>query len=415
MSNNLVISSSKEILETMDNCTKCGICHFFCPVANVTNEFPGPKYTGPQSQRFRSIEFLEELSPDLCNGCGICTSVCPNEVAITDIITLAKSNLNNKNKKISFLQRILNRPDTVGIIGNLFPILSNYILHSSIFRFIAEKLLGLDRNAPMPKFSGRKFKKFVNKINFQRNKRNIFYFSGCSVDHYDYEVGISTVKILDILGYNVITETGLCCSLPMLSSGEFDKAKYRSRKIIVNLKKKLDKVNYIVSTSTSCSLTLRKKYSEYLDFTDQDSLKVSKSIKDICEFFLQEHFDYFSKNLNPINFKKVFYHGPCQLKSHSMGLPALEIMRLIPELIIILSEADCCGIGGTYGYSKEKSHISNSIKKNLVEQIKDSKPDLVVCDSETCRWNIEKFTKIKTIHPIQLLIISLETNQKKYE
>jgi len=113
MSNNLVISSSKEILETMDNCTKCGICYSFCPVANVTNEFPGPKYTGPQSQRFRSIEFLEELSPDLCNGCGICTSVCPNEVAITDIITLAKSNLNNKNKKISFLQKILNRPDTI--------------------------------------------------------------------------------------------------------------------------------------------------------------------------------------------------------------------------------------------------------------------------------------------------------------
>ncbi|MBT68259.1 MAG: hypothetical protein CMO25_02520, partial [Thiotrichales bacterium] len=298
---------------------------------------------------------------------------------------------------------------------NFFPILSNYILHSSIFRFIAEKLLGLDRNAPMPKFSGRKFKKFVNKINFQKNRKNIFYFSGCSVDHYDYEVGISALKILDILGYNVITETGLCCSLPMLSSGEFDKAKHKSRKTIVNLKKKLDKVNYIVSTSTSCSLTLRKKYSEYLDFTDQDSLKVSKSIKDICEYFLQEHFDYFSKNLNPINFKKVFYHGPCQLKSHSMGLPALEIIRLIPELKIILSEADCCGIGGTYGYSKEKSHISNSIKKNLVEQIKDSKPDLVVCDSETCRWNIEKSTKIKTIHPIQLLIISLETNQKKYE
>ena len=85
------------------------------------------------------------------------------------------------------------------------------------------------------------------------------------------------------------------------------------------------------------------------------------------------------------------------------------------ELKIILSEADCCGIGGTYGYSKEKSHISNSIKKNLVEQIKESKPDLVVCDSETCRWNIEKSTKIKTIHPIQLLIISLEANQKKYE
>ena len=407
MNNNLAVSSSKEILETMDNCTKCGICHSFCPVANVTKEFPGPKFTGPQTQRFRMIESLEELSPDLCNGCGICTSVCPNGVAITDIITLAKSNLKKSNKKISFLQKILNRPDTVGAIGNYIPFLSNFILHSYIFSFIAEKLLGLDRNAPMPKFTGRKFKKFVNAINFNEDRTNIFYFSGCSVDHYDYEVGISALKVLDILGYNVITETGLCCSLPMLSSGEFDKAKDRSRKTIVNLKKKLNNVRNIVSTSTSCSLTLRKKYSEYLDFVDQDSLNVSRSIKDICEYLLETHFDFLSKNLNSLNLKKVFYHGPCQLKSHSMGLPAFEIMRLIPGLKVVLSEADCCGIGGTYGYSKEKSYISNSIKKNLVEQKRSEKPDLVICDSETCRWNIQKSTKIKTIHPIQLILTSL--------
>ena len=259
MNNNLAVYTSKEILETMDGCTKCGICYSFCPVANVTNEFPGPKHTGPQTQRFRSIEFLEELSPDLCNGCGVCTSVCPNDVAITDIITLAKSNINNKNKKISFLQKILNRPETVGSIGNYFPALSNSILHSFIFRFIAEKLLGLDRNAPMPKFSGKKFKKFSKTLNFNKDRKNIFYFSGCSVDHYDHEVGTATLKVLNILGYNVLTETGLCCSLPMLSSGEFDKAKSRSRKTIINLSKKLQNVKNIVSTSTSCSLTLRKK------------------------------------------------------------------------------------------------------------------------------------------------------------
>ncbi len=408
MNNNIAVYNSKEILATMDNCTKCGICYSFCPVANVTKEFPGPKHTGPQTQRFRTIEFLEELSPDLCNGCGICTSVCPNEVAITDIITLAKSNLKNKSKKITLLQKILNRPDTVGLIGNYFPSLSNFILHSFIFRFIAEKLLGLDRNAPMPKFSGKKFKKFTNNLNIQKDKQSIFYFSGCSVDHYDYEVGTSALKVLNLLGYNVITETGLCCSLPMLSSGEFDKAKYRSKKTIIKLKNKLQKVKNIVSTSTSCSLTLRKKYSEYLDFIDQDSIEVSKSVKDLCEYILENHFAFFSKNLKPIDIKKVFYHGPCQLKSHAMGLPALEIMRLIPELKIVLSEADCCGIGGTYGYGKEKSYISNSIKINLVEQVKNEKPDLIICDSETCRWNIEKSTNIKTIHPIQLILISLK-------
>jgi len=38
-----------------------------------------------------------------------------------------------------------------------------------------------------------------------------------------------------------------------------------------------------------------------------------------------------------------------------------------------------------------------------------SKPDIIVCDSETCRWNIEALTSVKTIHPVQLLTRALNS------
>ncbi len=31
--------TSEDILKSMDNCTKCGICNSYCPVSNVTNQF----------------------------------------------------------------------------------------------------------------------------------------------------------------------------------------------------------------------------------------------------------------------------------------------------------------------------------------------------------------------------------------
>ena len=62
MRNNTIQLSSADIIKTMDNCTKCGICNAYCPVANVTNEFPGPKYTGPQTQRFNYSLALQELT-----------------------------------------------------------------------------------------------------------------------------------------------------------------------------------------------------------------------------------------------------------------------------------------------------------------------------------------------------------------
>ena len=398
--------TSEDILKSMDNCTKCGICNSYCPVSNVTNQFPGPKYSGPQTQRFRSLEDLVEISPELCNGCGVCMSVCPNEVAITDIITHAKSNLNNKNKKISFVQTLLNRPDTIGKLGNIFPALSNFILHNSFFRYFASQFFHLDSNAPLPNFHGKKFKKFLEKIKIDSNKKNIIYFSGCAVDNYDSEVGIAVIKLMSNLGYNVITNTDLCCSLPMLSSGEWDAAINRSKKLINSLSRSLDLAEIIISTSTSCSLTIKKKYSAYLNFTDPKSAQISQSTKDICEYILEKHTDLLAKRMKPID-KKIFYHGPCQLRSHGIGQPAVELLRLIPKISLSLSEAECCGIGGTYGYVKGRNEISELIGRSLSEQIKFHKPDVILCDSETCRWNIEKNSGIKTLHPIQIILESL--------
>ena len=43
-----------DIERTLDGCIKCNICASYCPPAQVTDLFPGPKYAGPQAQRFRS-------------------------------------------------------------------------------------------------------------------------------------------------------------------------------------------------------------------------------------------------------------------------------------------------------------------------------------------------------------------------
>src|SRR4029079_11709702 len=67
--------------DSLDHCVKCTICETFCPVSNVTPLFPGPKYVGPQAERFRvSDETSADQSLDYCSGCGVCTQVCPQGV-----------------------------------------------------------------------------------------------------------------------------------------------------------------------------------------------------------------------------------------------------------------------------------------------------------------------------------------------
>lgn len=390
---------------SLDQCIKCNICQSHCPVAAVTGDFPGPKYTGPQAERFRAIEAGPELSPMLCNGCGVCTSVCPNGVAITDIITLAKAEITKGGREVSLGQRLLNRPEMVGKMTGIVPSLSNALLDNRLLRVMTEKTLGIDRDAPLPKIKGRKFGKWLAGLE-QPAGPEIAYFQGCSTEYYDPEVGVDTVKLLNALGLRVSIPTNLCCSLPMLSSGEVDAARAKARVLVEELLPTAKSDQTIVATSTSCSMTLRSKYSTYLGMNDKDTKTVGGAVMDLCEYLQVNHSEQLRGMMKPLP-QKVLYHGPCQLRSHQMGLPAVSLLRMVPEVDLHQSQVDCCGIGGTYGYDVKKSATSKAIGRTLAERVEKVEPDVIVCDSETCRWNIEKNTGVETIHPIQFLMRSL--------
>ena len=96
----LVAEASSEldyhVSTSTDECLKCNVCNTVCPVLRVTDLFAGPKYEGPQAQRFRMARGQQiqglmssqvqspDHSVDYCSGCGWCTTACPADVKIAD-------------------------------------------------------------------------------------------------------------------------------------------------------------------------------------------------------------------------------------------------------------------------------------------------------------------------------------------
>ena len=394
------------VLRTMDHCTKCGICRAYCPVASVTERFPGPKYAGPQAQRFRTIDAGGERSSALCSGCGVCTSVCPNGVAVSDIITIARAEAVGAGDSLPLRQRLLNRPDAIGRVLGAVPALANGLLGNRLLRAAAHHVLGIHREAALPRVSGRAFRRWLS-AHRQPDGPAVAYFTGCAVAHYDAAVGMAAIRVLNRLGHAVEVPTDACCSLPMLSSGEWRAARRRAGHVVRSLAPAARAGRPIVCTSTSCSLTLRDKYAAYLDLCDDDARSAAGAVTDICEFLRDHHFDRLSSFLRPLR-RRVLYHGPCQLRGHNMGVPALELLRLVPSLAIEVSDSECCGVAGTYGYDRERYDVAAAVGRGLVERIAASSPDVVVCDSETCRWHITASTGVPCVHPIEILDASLE-------
>jgi glycerol-3-phosphate dehydrogenase subunit C len=390
---------------SLDHCVKCTICETFCPVSNVTPLFPGPKYVGPQAERFRvRDETSPDQSLDYCSGCGVCTQVCPQGVHIAEINTQARAKLRERTG-FKLRDRMLARPDVIGRLSTPVAPLVNVTLHHGATRAIGEKLLGLDRNAALPSYPGRTFQRWARKHSSPPAARRVAYFHGCGANWSEPDTGEKTVQLLEWLGCQVDVPKGqLCCGLPAQSNGMFDLARKYTRRMAKTLAPSARANVDIVGTSTSCTLMLKREAREILGLDgDADLRAVSDGIYDICEYLLMLH----DRGELRTDFKPlpitVTYHAPCQQQGHGIGKPALDLMALVPELRVIENDAVCCGVAGTYGLKHEKYGIAMDVGRRLFGQIADAKPELAVCDSETCRWHIEQATGVRSVHPIEIL------------
>jgi len=394
---------------TLDECIKCNICTSYCPVAAVTDKFPGPKYVGPQAQRFREIgqAHTPDHWVDYCSACRVCNEVCPTGVRIAEINTRAKAHI-VQDRGIPLRNWFLGRNEMLGKIGSYAPHLANLGMHNPVSRYLAEKVMGIARHAPIPRWStGGTFAAWFNRTRDQRIKsdKKVVYFHGCSTMYYEPWVGQAAVAVMEHNGYEVIIPPQNCCGLPMLNNGEFPAAEKLFRRNIAKLLPYADAGHPIVGTSISCVLTLREEASEMLDVEDDETHRLKLAMWDMTEWLRDLH----ERGALRTDWREMPlvlpYHVSCQTRAHRMGRPALDVLALIPGLDIREGHARCCGLAGTYGYKAEKYDIAMQVGEEAFRFVREQGPDarLVVTDSEICRWQLEHGTHKPSRHPVEIM------------
>jgi glycerol-3-phosphate dehydrogenase subunit C len=398
------------LAHSLDHCIKCNICTSACPVAAVTDKFPGPKYVGPQAQRFRREGDqrgypVPDDSVDYCSGCRVCNQVCPTGVRIAELNARARAQIVAE-RGAPLRNKIIARAGLVGRLssGPHAPLV-NFGLGFAPARWFAETVLGIHRDAPLPKSSTFTFRSWFKKHSKAKApaKRQVVYYHGCSTNYYEPHVGQAAVKVLERNGFEVIIPPQQCCGLPLLSNGDFKTAQsyheYNVRHLLDYAKQGIP----IVGTSTSCTLTLKEEAPELIGLHGDDVKAVAAGTYDIFEFLalLLERGEL-NTDFKPIA-RSLPYHPPCQLRAHRVGRPVLDVLGLIPGLHLDESHNPCCGIAGTYGLKKEKYQIGMDVGAGLFDFVKRSGSDLALCDSETCRWQITHGSGVASKHPIEIL------------
>ncbi len=390
------------VRDSLDHCVKCTICETFCPYSQVTPLFPGPKYVGPQAERYRQAGVSVDASVDYCSGCGICTQVCPQGVRIAEINSQARAALWEE-RGIPLRNQVIARPSVIGRVGTPVAPLANWALRNRAMRAATERLLGIHRDAPMPRFAGRTFQRWARRHVSPAAQRTVVYFHACGTNYYEPAVGEMVVAVLEHNGCRVIIPSQGCCGLPLQSNGNFPAARAYVRQLVGSLAPYAREGHAIVSNSTSCGLMLKREAHEILGVADEDLQLVSQATYDLCEFLLALHDEgELRTDFRPLPLT-VPYHAPCQQRGHGIGKPALDLLALVPELSVIELDVDCCGIAGTYGLKREKYEISMAVGERLFSELRESHAGVAACDSETCRWQIEHGSGVRAVHPVELL------------
>ncbi|MDO6498580.1 anaerobic glycerol-3-phosphate dehydrogenase subunit GlpC [Photobacterium sanguinicancri] len=395
---------------SFDQCIKCTVCTVYCPVAKANPEYPGPKQCGPDGERLRmkSPEFYDETLK-LCTNCKRCETACPSGVKIGDLIAVARDEHAKMPLNIKTIRDfVLSHTDLMGSVATPFAPIVNAVTGLKPVKKVMHHTIGVHDHKSLPKYSHGTFRRWYkqNCTSQALYPKQVHYFHGCFVNYNHPQLGKDFVKVMNAMSIGVqLLDKEKCCGVPLIANGFFDKAKKNAKLNVKKFAEAIEKYDApIVSTSSTCSFTLREEYPHVLKV---DNSKVADNIEYVTRFLLKAFMNGDMPKMKPIN-KKIVYHTPCHLERTGGSLYTIELLKMIPGLEVVVLDSQCCGLAGTYGFKTENYDTSMAIGEKLFKQIRQSNADFAITDCETCKWQIEENTNLETIHPVSLLAMAID-------
>jgi FAD/FMN-containing dehydrogenase/Fe-S oxidoreductase len=351
---------------------------------------------------------------DLCLSCKGCKSECPSNV---DVATM----------KAEFTQHYFDAngvPFRSFMIGHFVPAMELASKIPSVYNFLmGNKLTGSIANAVMGIHAKRQFpllhkttfldwyKKNANQSQIINQKSKVYLFADEFTNFNDVEIGITTVKLLNKLGYQVIIPKHEESGRTFLSKGFVRKAQKLAIKNVEMLKNIITEGTPLIGIEPSCILSFRD---EYPSLVPENLEEAAKKLANNC--FLVDEF--LSKELDKGNIKKeqftksekkIKLHGHCHQKALSSLTPTKKLLEFPENYKVELIPSGCCGMAGSFGYEKEHYDISMQIGELvLFPTVRKATDYEIAAPGTSCRHQIYDGTGRKAKHPVEILWEAVE-------
>jgi len=370
--------------------------------------------------RFDSEEIYGVM--DLCLSCKGCKSECPSNVDIAKLKAEFLQHYYDANG-IPFRAKLIANFNRSSKLGAIAPGMYNFMMTTPGLSSLVKKVSGFATKRSMPTMykttlwkwyrkhieDRRKNAEARDKRNFKPQTKNhkLYLFCDEFTNYNDTAVGIKTIQLLEKLGYDVIIPEHEESGRAWLSKGLLRDAKKIANKNISLLSSLINAETPLIGIEPSAILTFRD---EYIDLADDDRFEAAKQLA--ANVFTVEEF--IASEIGKGTIKKeqfrdeqrlIKLHGHCQQKALSSIAPSVKMLSLPENYSVEVIPSGCCGMAGSFGYEKEHYDLSMKIGELvLFPAVRNRTVDTIIAAAGTsCRHQIKDGTKVKALHPVEIL------------
>ena len=396
-----------------DSCYKCSTCDTNCPVAEVDDDFPGPKFQGPEQWRLkRKADRDIDASIMDCSNCMRCDNACPADVPLSQMHNEARAEyVADRMSRTSveyWRNRLLANYRTVARLASTVPRLSNVVLNNGVVQFVNDKLLGITSEREFPDFAAETFREWWAKRGGTRvhsEDKRVAYFHGCYANYNTPEVAKAFVRVYERFGYEVAVPDQGCSGTPMFANGMLPDASRHAKLNVKSLSELVEEGYDVICSCTSCSMALRQEYPELFDF--EGTGEVAGSTFEAIEF-LRIHEDIRGAVADAeVDTPDLAYHAPCHARNQGLDRQAVELFRDLEGVTVEDVGESCSGISGTYGWKSKNYEKSMAIGEEMFEEMEAAEGRTGLTECPTCAMQMEHGTGYETKHPLEILEAAL--------
>jgi FAD/FMN-containing dehydrogenase/Fe-S oxidoreductase len=383
--------------------------------ANILREYLTPQTSLEGFKHLQGLATTEEEVKqvmDLCLSCKGCKSECPSNVDMAKLKAEFMHHYYEKNG-VPLRSKLIANFTATQELAMIAPRLYNFLITNSFTSNIIKGISGFAAKRSMPKVHKTTLKKwFKNQETLQGLKdlvrfKKVYLFADEFTNYNDVEIGMTAIKLLQKLGYEVIIPTHVESGRTYLSKGLLKEAKQIAIENVELLKDKITDETPLIGLEPSAILTFRD---EYLDLVHEhqipDAQRIAKNALLIDEFLARE--------IDKGNIKKeqfttekrlIKLHGHCHQKALASLTPTKKVLEFPQNYEVHLIRSGCCGMAGSFGYEKEHFELSMQVGELVLFPTVRQQPEnvIIAANGTSCRHQIKDGTGRVAKHLVEIL------------